>query len=485
MTLFPDSKLLIDGQLRTAAGGATYPNISPWTEEEIGRAADASLGDLDLAIGAARRAFDETTWGTDHEARLASLERFAQVMRASRDRFAAIARDEGGAAGANVFIQVDNPLAMLDGTLKIARDYQLDQDLGVAEMFGAKSRRMVWREPVGVVAAITPWNVPLQVNLAKCFPALCAGCTVVLKAAPDTPFSAALLGELAVEAGLPPGVFNVITGASQADLGEALVNDPRVDMITFTGSTAVGRRIMANASSRLARVFLELGGKSANIMLDDADFEILKGPSGTGALTHAGQGCANLTRLLVPRNRHDEAVAIMKDAFEAFPYGDPNAMQMMGPLISARQRERVLALIDVGKQEGATLVTGGGRPPQFERGYFVQPTLFANVDNKMRIAQEEFFGPVLVIIPFEDDDDAVRIANDSIYGLSGAVRSASMERALKVARRIRTGTLGVNGGVWFAGDSPFGGYKQSGIGREMGVQGFEEYLETKTVGVPA
>jgi aldehyde dehydrogenase (NAD+) len=484
MTLFPDSKLLIDGELRPAAGGATYANISPWTEESIGRAADAGLADVDQAIAAARRAFDETAWATDHPARMASLERFAEVMRANRNRFASIVLNEVGAPRGFHFIHVDNPLAMMEATLKIAREYQRDQDIGVSQMMGVSSRRLVWREPVGVVAAITPWNVPLQINLAKILPALAAGCTVVLKAAPDTPYNAALMGELAVEAGLPRGVFNVITGSSQAEVGEALVNDPRVDMITFTGSTAVGKKIMANASGRLARVFLELGGKSASIILDDADFPSAAA-GGAGVVANAGQGCASLTRLLVPRARHDEVVAFLKTVFESVPYGDPEAMQMMGPLISARQRERVLDYIEIGKQEGARLVTGGGKPAKFERGYFVEPTLFANVDNSMRIAQEEIFGPVLVVIPFDDDDDAVRIANDSVYGLSGAVNSGSMERALKVARRVRTGTFGVNGGIWFAGDSPFGGYKQSGIGREMGVQGFEEYLETKTVAVPA
>ena len=488
MAAYPDTKLLIDGELRTAEGGATYPDISPWTGEEIGRAADASLGDLDKAIAAARRAFDKTDWPTDHAKRVATLRRYADVIRASRDRFAAIARDEVGAAGATVYsAQCDWPLGMLDYMVKLASEYHWEEDIGVSEIWGMKSRRKVWKEPVGVVAAITPWNVPTQINIAKIFPALAAGCTVILKPAPETPMLGALLGELAVEAGLPAGVFNVITSAAPVEIGEALVKDPRVDSISFTGSTATGKRIMANASEKLTRVFLELGGKSASIILDDLDEAgFARAVNGAAMVVfNAGQGCASLTRLLVPRARYAEAVNILKSAFEAFEYGDPNSpMQIMGPLISERQRQRVLNYIEIGKQEGATLVTGGEIPPQHPKGFFVQPTLFADVTNDMRIAQEEIFGPVLVVIAFEDDEDAIRIANDSVYGLSGAVSAQSMERALKVARGVRTGTFGINGGIWFGGDSPFGGFKQSGIGREMGVAGFEEYLELKTVAMP-
>jgi aldehyde dehydrogenase (NAD+) len=486
-TLFPDTKLTINGELCTAEGGKTYPDISPWTGEEIGRAADASRGDLDKAIAAARRAFDATDWSTDHKARLAALSRFADTLRANRDRLAQLARHEVGAPMGLIFgPQCDVPLGMLAGTLKIAGEYQWEQDLGIGEMFGFKSRRMIWREPVGVVAAITPWNFPTQINLAKIFPALAAGCTVVLKPAPDTPMLGSVLGELAIKAGLPPGVLNVITGGGQAELGEALVQDPRIDMISFTGSSVTGKRIMANAAERVARVFLELGGKSANILLDDADFARSIGRPGT-SMFHAGQGCATLTRHLVPRKRYQEAVDMLAASLKATAYGDPEApTQIMGPLISERQRQRVLDYIEIGKKEGARLVVGGKIPAHLsDRGYFVEPTLFADVTNEMRIAREEIFGPVIVVIPFEDDEHAIQIANDSPYGLSGAVSSASNERALKVARRIRTGTLGVNGGVFFGGDAPFGGYKESGVGREMGVAGFEEYLEMKTVGLPA
>jgi aldehyde dehydrogenase (NAD+) len=483
---YPDAKLLIDGELRAAENGATYADISPLNGEEIGRAADATLGDLDKAIAGARRAFDETDWSTNHPARIAKLRVFADLLRKNRDRLAAIAQDEVGAPMGCIYsAQCDWPLGMLDYVLDTAAGYEWEQDLGVAVgPTGAKSHRKVWKEPVGVVAAITPWNVPTQINLAKVIPALAAGCTVILKPAPETPMLATILGELAFEAKLPAGVFNVITSSAPVEIGEALVKDPRVDSISFTGSTATGKRIMANAAEKLSRVFLELGGKSALIVLDDADFGPAVG-SAAGVVYNAGQGCATLTRLLVPKARYEEAIAILKHALESIPYGDPTApTQIMGPLISERQRQRVMGYVDIGVKEGARLVTGGKIPAGFDKGFWFEPTLFADVTNDMRIAQEEIFGPVLVVIPYEDEDDAIRIANDSVYGLSGGVASSNMERALRVARKVRTGTFSVNGGMWYGADSPFGGFKQSGIGREMGLAGFEEYLEMKTVALP-
>jgi aldehyde dehydrogenase (NAD+) len=486
MAKYPDAKLLIDGELRTAENGATYPDISPLDGEEIGRAPDASLKDLDQAIAAARRAFDTTDWSTDHKKRVAALRPFADLLKKNRDRLADIARDEVGAPMGTIFsAQCDWPLGMLDYVLDTADSYQWEQDIGVRESgWGGKSRRKIWREPVGVVAAITPWNVPTQINLAKVIPALAAGCTVILKPAVETPMLATILGELAVEAKLPKGVFNVVTSADPVTIGEALVKDPRVDSISFTGSTATGKRIMANAADKLSRVFLELGGKSAMIVLDDADFAPTVGAA-AGVVYNAGQGCATLTRLLVPRTRYDEAISILTHAMSSIEYGDPNApTQIMGPLISERQRQRVMSYIEIGKQEGARLVLGGKIPAKHDKGFWFEPTLFADVTNDMRIAQEEIFGPVLVVIGYEDDDDAIRIANDSVYGLSGGVASKNMDRALNVARKVRTGTFSINGGMWYGGDSPFGGYKQSGIGREMGLAGFEEYLEIKTVAMP-
>jgi aldehyde dehydrogenase (NAD+) len=323
------------------------------------------------------------------------------------------------------------------------------------------------------------------VNLAKVFPALAAGNTVVLKPAPETPWNATFLGRLAAEqTDLPAGVLNVVTSSDRATVGRMLVRDPRVDMISFTGSTETGRRVMADGAETVKKVFLELGGKSAHVFLDDAHLPATL-PFAAMVCVHAGQGCAMLTRVLLPRSRYEEGVEILRAAFEGFAYGDPtDPSVLMGPLISERQRDRVLGYVEAGKREGARLVCGGRRPARFERGYFVEPTLFADVLNRMTIAREEIFGPVLVVLPYEDEDDAARIANDSIYGLSGGVTSASEERALRFARRLRTGTVGINGGLWFGPDAPFGGYKQSGVGREMGIEGFEEYLETKTVGLP-
>ncbi len=349
---------------------------------------------------------------------------------------------------------------------------------------GGNNERLVEKEAIGVVAAITPWNVPLQINLAKCVPALAAGCTVVLKAAPDTPWCASALGRIVAEhTDMPAGVFNVITAQDPVQVGEQLVTDPRVDMVSFTGSTAVGKHIMASAAQTVKKVFLELGGKSANIILEDAD---LAGSllSALAVCFHAGQGCALNTRLLVPRARQAEVEALLKTYFGLIHYGDPSSEQdIMGPLVNARQRDRVLSYIEKGKQEGARLLLGGGIPENLPKGYYVQPTVFVDVTNDMTIAREEILGPVLCVIAYDNQDEAVRIANDSPFGLSGSVWAGTLDRGLEVARRLRVGTVNVNGGNFYGPDAPFGGYKQSGIGREMGTEGFEEYLETKTIAI--
>ena len=486
MSQFPESLLFIDGKLRPAQGKRTYPNVAPTTEEVAGQAADASPEDMDAAIAAARRAFDETDWSTNRDFRIRCLKQLRDRLKeGADDNRRRVAAETGSTLGLTYGVQLDLPIKFIDWTLELAAKYEYQHDIGTTNLMGMPSRRTVYREAAGVVGAITPWNVPMQINLAKIIPALAAGCTAVLKAAPDTPWTAAILGEAAARTDLPAGVLNIVTGSDKAGLGEKLTTDPRVDVISFTGSTATGRRIMAAASGTLKRVFLELGGKSANILLDDADFSTAL-LSGLAVCYHAGQGCAIATRMLLPRSRYDEALAMLKPMFEMMPYGDPDAMdQILGPLVSKAQHERVLNYIQIGKDEGARLVTGGGRPARLPHGYYVEPTLFADVDNKMRIAQEEIFGPVLAAIPYDDDDDAVRIANDSIFGLNGIVHSANPDRALAVAKRIRAGTININTANAFDADAPFGGYKQSGIGREMGVEGFEEYLQVKTIGSPA
>ena len=483
--LDPETRNLIDGRLVEARGGATFENVDPASEEVLGVCADGSADDMRAAVAAARRAFDESGWAESPDLRRRCLEQLHAALVEEKEQLRSIVVHEAGApVTLTPWMQVDGPIGMLAYWVEKAAGYPYERRMQPVPFMGRLQGRILRREPVGVVGAITPWNVPLYLNLAKLGPALAAGCTLVLKPAPDTPWSATHVGRLAAErSDLPPGVLNVVA-SSDHRVGEALTTDPRVDLVTFTGSTATGRRIMECAAPTLKKVFLELGGKSAHVVLDDADFAAVL-PGAAMTCVHGGQGCAITTRLLLPRSRYEEGLAIVQAAFERWSYGDPkDPRNLQGPQISRRQQERVLAYIEKGRQEGARLLVGGGVPAHLPRGFYVEPTLFADVDPDATIAQEEIFGPVLCVIPFEDDDDAVRIANRSAYGLSGAVSSASPERALAVARRIRTGTLGVNGAQWFHPDTPFGGYKQSGLGRENGEQGFEEYLETKVIAVP-
>ena len=479
------SELLIAGELRPATDGRTYDNINPATEAPIGEAPEASAEDLDAAVGAARRAFDATDWSSNAEFRAHCLRQLQDALHAEKERLREITVAEAGVPVALTHsIWLDTIIDSVTYWADLAVSYPYERDLGVGDTFvGVPGRRRILREPVGVVAAITPWNYPLPLNLFKVAGALAAGCTVVLKPAPDTPWSGTELGRLIAErTDIPAGVVNVVTGTGP-ELGAALVTDSRVDMVTFTGSTGTGRKIMAAASEQLKRVCLELGGKSANVVLDDADLPTVVGGAAF-VCAHAGQGCALPTRMLLPRSRYDEAVAIAKATFESLACGDPtDPTVIVGPLINAAQRERVLGFIEQGKVE-ARLLVGGGMPSSMSKGFYVEPTLFADVDSRATIAQEEIFGPVLSLIPYSDDEDAIRIANDSIYGLSGAVHSGDLERAIGVARRIRTGTISVNDGQWFAPDMPFGGYKQSGLGREFGEDGFGEFLETKSMGLP-
>jgi aldehyde dehydrogenase (NAD+) len=481
----PAAQQLIDGKLVPSSSGATFPILNPATGREIGQAPDASAADVDAAISAARRAFDETGWSTDRELRVRCLRQLHQALLDEADAFRALTTAEVGMPGFMMGAAgFDVPVEGLRWVTDLLESYDFESDLGVAEPMGIPSRRIVRREPVGVVAAITPWNVPTQINLAKVGPALAAGCTVVLKPAPDTPWVACELGRLVAEhTDIPAGVFNVVTPRSN-EVAAVLASDPRVDMVSFTGSTATGKAIMAAAAPTLKKVFLELGGKSAAIALDDADVASVAGATAFAACIHAGQGCAITTRLVVPREKYDEAVQVAAATMESIGAKDPaDPGAICGPVISEVQRDRVAAYLRLAEEEGGTFATGGHVIDQ--DGYWIEPTVIAGLDNSSRLAQEEIFGPVLVVIPHDGDDDAVRIANDSAYGLSGSVDSADLERARAVARRIRTGTLAVNGGVWFSPDAPFGGYKQSGIGREMGVAGFEEYLETKTLAFPA
>ena len=474
---------LIDGKLVAASGGATFETINPATEEVLGVAADGTSQDMDAAIAAARTAFDTTGWSGDHAFRARCIRQLHDALVAHSDELRELTIAEVGAPRFLTSIaQLDSPVEDLLWAADLAERYEWQTDLGEATPVGVKSHRWVLKEAAGVVGAITPWNFPHQINLAKLGPALAAGCTVVLKPAPDTPWAAAAVARLAAtETDLPPGVLNVVN-SSDHSVGALLSSDPRVDVVSFTGSTATGRKVMASAAESLKRVFLELGGKSAFIVLDDADIAGAAGMAAFTACTHAGQGCAITTRLLLPRARFDEGVEAAAASMAALGAKDPqDAGTICGPVISARQRDRIEGYLQLALDEGGTFATGGSRSASHERGFFIDPTLVVGLDNSSRVAREEIFGPVLVAIPHDGDEDAVRIANDSPYGLSGAVHSADSERAWAVARGVRTGTMSVNGGVWYSGDVPFGGYKASGIGREMGVQGFEEYLETKAI----
>ena len=488
MTQLPHAKLYIDGQIRDASDQGMFDVINPWTGEVAGTAADATHQDVDAAIAAARRAFDEGTWSdpAHRSDRVAALTRLRALFEENKDRLIELARKEAGAALAAVgMAHVDNANVGWDDYLAVFDQVTWEKDLGTRDFRGFESPRKVVYEPVGVVAAITPWNVPHYVNVGKVVAALLAGCTVILKPAPDTPGMGAIWGELADQAGLPAGVLNVVFGADPAAAGEQLVSDPRVDLISFTGSTPVGKRIMEVGAKTLKRVFLELGGKSAKIVLDDAPNFAMECAQSI-LVFHAGQGCAVQSRLLVPHSRMEEAKAGLKAAYAGFTekWGDPDEpTHIMGPVVSQKQMDRVMSYIELGLKEGATLLAGGKARPDKGGGFFIEPTCFVDVNNSMRIAQEEIFGPVLVVIGFDDDADAVRIANESAYGLSGGVVSADEHRAEAMARRIRTGSVSVNGGMCIAGDLPFGGFKGSGMGREWGLAGIEEFLDSKVIAV--
>ena len=483
----PEPRMLIDGELVEAASGKTFENVNPATEEVLGQVTDASPADMQRAIAAARRAFEETRWSTDRAFRKQCLLQLQEALEAEQEELREqLILEVGCPRMLTGGPQLDAPLAhALRYPAELIDRYAWETDLDdQVDMRGTLTSRRIWKEPAGVVGAITPWNFPFEVAITKLGQALATGNTVVLKPAPDTPWNATLIGRVIAErTDIPAGVVNVVTSSDHL-VGEELTLSRQVDLISFTGSTVVGKRIMEKGAATMKRLFLELGGKSATIVLEDADLGMAS-MGGFMVCSHAGQGCAIPTRLLLPRSRYDEGVELLKGVMASVPYGDPQRPDvMMGPLISAKQRDRVLGYIEKGVAEGATLALGGGRPEQHPTGWFVEPTLFTDVDNTMTIAQEEIFGPVLCVIPYEDEDDAVRIANESNYGLAGGVLSATLEHSLDVARRVRTGVLSINGGNFYGADLPFGGYKDSGVGRQNGIAGFDQYLETKSLAWP-
>ncbi|MGV0593582.1 aldehyde dehydrogenase family protein [Mycolicibacterium porcinum] len=483
-----EKRMLIDGQLVVAASGAEFDNLSPATGLVLGTTAAAGARDMDAAIGAARRAFDDSDWSTNRGVRQRVLAQLQEAIESEKDDLREeLIAEVGCPVMTTQNAQLDWPLAdALRYPAKLIGEFEWERTLEGGGLFGERNARTVVKEPVGVVAAITPSNFPIEVILNKLGPALAAGNTVVLKPDPNTPWNATRLGRLIAErTDMPPGVVNVVPTPSNEVAGQ-LGTDPRVDMVSFTGSTVVGRHLMRVGADTMKRTFLELGGKSAMIVLDDAKPGHII-PGAIGACVHAGQACAANTRMLVHRSLFDEAVANVTMAFGAVPVGDPaSPTTLVGPLISAAQKQRVLDAIDGARRDGADIVVGGGvpegLPAHLADGHFVAPTVIVGADPGSPIAQDEVFGPVLVMLPFDDDEEAVRIANDSAFGLAGAVMSASSERAMAIARRIRTGAIGVNGGMYYGADAPFGGYKNSGVGRQCGIEGFAQYTETKTIG---
>ncbi|GAC1644947.1 MAG: aldehyde dehydrogenase family protein [Mycobacterium sp.] len=482
----PESRLYIDGRLRESSTGETAENINPATEEVLGTCTDAGAEDMDEAIAAARRAFDTTDWSTNHEFRQRCLMQLHDALQEEKEDIRAeLIAEVGATVGMTYIAQLEWPLAdavrwPAEFISKFSWERMLDED---AKM-GVPYNRVVVKEPMGVVGAITPWNFPFEIISNKMGQILATGNTMVLKPAIETPWSALRWGRIIAEkTDIPAGVVNIVP-ASDNDIAQRLVTDPRVDMISFTGSTAVGQLIQRLSADTMKRNMLELGGKSAYLLLDDADMDTAL-PGCIGALMHSGQGCALATRMIVPRSHYDQAVEVASATFGALTVGDPaDPNTFCGPLVSAKQRKRVLNYIEKAKADGGRITVGGGVPDGLDRGYFVAPTVVADVAPDHTIFQEEVFGPVLSITPYDGGDDgAVEMANNSTYGLAGGIMGSN-ERAMAVARRIRTGSLMINSAMYYGADAPFGGYKLSGIGRQNGVEGFEQHLQTKTIGYP-
>jgi acyl-CoA reductase-like NAD-dependent aldehyde dehydrogenase len=465
-------RLFVDGAWVASTGSGRIEVRSASTEEVIGSVPEGTAEDVDRAVRAARRAFEG--WSqTTVEQRADHLDKLSQGLAARIDEIAhLIAAEVGMPLGMATAIQAGLPVMVAGQTARILREFAFEEEVG---------NSVVVHEPVGVVGCITPWNYPLHQIVNKVAPALAAGCTVVVKPSEVAPFSAFVLAEVVEQIGLPAGVFNLVTGVGPV-VGEAIALHPNVDAVSFTGSTRAGKRVAELAAQSVKRVTLEMGGKSPNVILDDADLEKAVRHGVNNAFLNSGQTCTALTRMLVPRDREEEAVRIAVDQAEKLKLGNPfDESSRLGPLVSEVQRERVRGYIRKGIEEGARLATGGpDAPAGLERGYYVQPTIFAGVTPDMTIAREEIFGPVLSIMPYDSEEEAVRIANDTVYGLAGAVWSGDAARADRVARRLRTGQVDVNGGR-FNPMAPFGGFKQSGLGRELGRYGLEEFLETKSL----
>ncbi len=482
----PTYRLYIDGAWGDATGGATYEVVNPANEEVIARAPNASVVDLERAIRAARTAFDQGPWPrSTRQDRAKVIRQLVDGLTKRKEELRQLLVTMAAAEYVTHMVQLDVALELLASYGELVLSYEFEEMLPVVvnqtPMGATVNNAMAYHQPVGVCGLIPTWNFPLFVTVQKIGPALATGCTMVIKPSPYAPLIDLVVAEVIETCDLPKGVFNVVTG-DKPELGAALVESPLIDKISFTGSVATGKRIMAAAAPTLKRVHLELGGKSAAIILDDADLDAVAPFTASPAFFHAGQGCAMCTRVLVPKSKHEAMVERIANFLTGvIRVGDPaDPSVMLGPVIREERRQKIEEYIDSGKREGAVLATGGGRPKDLPRGYFLEPTLFAGVRNDMRIAREEIFGPVLSVLPFSDTAEAVRIANDSTYGLGGAVYSTDVAKALEVAKSIRTGTVNINGAFSML-HSPFGGFKESGIGREGGRWGMHEYTEVQAI----
>lgn len=458
----------VNGSWLESTGTDVFPVINPYTEERYGEATIATAADVDVAVRAAHAALDE--WrSTTVDDRIAMILRFRELLLERADELAAVTSASMGAPYEG-YRNLCNSAELIDAYIADAREIRweyLRRD--------PSGDAVIVRRPVGVVAGIVPWNVPIRSEIKKLIPAILAGCTMVLKPAPETPFGAAVLGELCLEAGIPAGVVNIVLG--DGTTGDHLVRHPLIRKVAFTGSSATGSHIWSAVADKFARLQLELGGKSAAIVLDDAPLDTTTPFLSMGIFNFSGQQCTATSRVLAPQSRYDEVVDALCTAAEAHRLGDPfDVSTTLGPLVAKRQQERVLAYIKSGRSEGARVACGGGRPGDQPRGWFVEPTVFAEVDNSMRIAREEIFGPVVTVLPYRDEREAIAIANDSDYGLGGAVYSADPARALAVARQVDSGYISVNR-YGIGARIPFGGVKRSGIGRESGVEGYDSFLE--------
>jgi aldehyde dehydrogenase (NAD+) len=482
-----EGKLFIDGQWRAASDGGTFDVVNPADESFVGTAADATAADVSDAVGAARTAFDTTTWSTDVDFRRACLRQLSAGLQKAGAELAQMATLEAGIPSNQAYL-IDSVIEEVEWTIALMDRFGWEVDLPAFEMLGMRSNRRVRQEARGVVAAITPWNAPTSMNVGKAAPALAAGNTVVLKPAPDTPLSAVILAEvIANHTDIPPGVFNVITSNNNEVGGDGLTGDPRVTMFHFTGSTAVGQRIASRAAIGFRKVVLELGGKSANLILDDADLDTAIPYSVGMCMYNSGQGCLLPTRMVVHASRYDEALERAIAVTRALPWGDPrDPATLVGPIIRRGQLDRMAGLVDRAREAGATIPVGGHISDRFGKGFWYEPTVVTGVEVDSEIAQTEVFGPVLTILKYDgDDDEAIRIANATKYGLGAFVQTADPDRAWKIAHAVRSGGVAIGPSFWVAADTPFGGYGASGLGRERGVEGFLEFLQAKAISTPA